>query len=507
MRINHVKWGIVLAYVLMMLNAIYGFVVTPILIKYAGSGDYGVYKTISSLTSSILILDLGLGDTTMRYVAKFIASREKNRIDGFLSMILTIALCLCGLVSVVCFCVSFFISPLYRGTFSTEQLSLSRIVFLFCSINILVHIISNVFNGVISGFNKFVLSHSISLAKILARAIFGVCVVVATHNILLFVVVDLIISVICLLIEVFCVLFGCQTRIAFTKWDKALFREAFRFSFLMFLSAVASQVCSNLDNIVIGSFCGPDFVTVYSVCLIIFVMFGNISCAVSGVMLPTITNLINNSDEEGVIKLLIKVGRLQFILLSACIVGFAILGRDFLNIWLGEGFDDAYIITLILIVPSIFEYCINTALSILKAKYLLGFRTFALGLACLLNLAVTIVLVKSWSYIGAAIGTSVTYLVCSLIMMNIYYSRKLKLPMFRIYRGIIRKLWLCLLVPSVILLVQSLLLGTSVFNFAREVLLFCVIYAICLLTFGLDYEEKIRIPIVGRFFEKKELLK
>ena len=289
-----------------------------------------------------------------------------------------------------------------------------------------------------------------------------------------------------------------------SKWDKQLFSELTKFSLLLFACSVAGQVCDNLDNVIIGAIRGPTYVEIYSVAVVIFVMFGSISCAVSGVMLPTVTRILNEEDsQEKLIQLLIKVGRLQFILLSACIAGFAILGRDFINIWLGEGKQDVYVITLILIVPSIFEYCINTALSILKAKNLLGFRTIALVIACMLNLVTTIVLVKHWSYIGAAIGTSVTYLICSLLMMNIYYSRKLKLPMFRIYRGILKKLWLCLLIPSVILIWQSLVLGSSVFNFAREVLLFCIIYAICLLTFGLNYEEKIRIPIIGRFFERR----
>ena len=504
MRVNHVKVGIVLSYVLMILDAIYGFIVTPILIKFAGTGDYGVYKTIASFTASVMILDLGLGDATIRYVSKYCSQKEEDKIPNFLAMIMVLAVVLSFLTAAVCFALSFLVGPLYGASFTNEQLGLAYKIFLVCSINVVTNIVANVFNGIISGLNKFAISRAISVTKILARIVLGIVVIVITKNILLFVCLDLAIVLLAVLFEICIIRFKFKVRIKLSKWDKALFAELTKFSLLLFAIAVAGQICNNLDNVIIGSICGPDYVAVYSVSLVIFVMFGSIACAVSGVMLPTITQILNEDDyQEKIVKLLIKVGRLQFILLAAASVGFAILGRDFISVWLGAGFEDAYLITLILIVPSMFEYCINTALSILKAKNLLGFRAFALILACVLNLITTIVLVKYWSYIGAAIGTSVTYLVCSLFMMNIYYSKKLKLPMGKIYLGILSKLWLCLLIAGGTLYIYSLFVNGTIYSLIGGIVVFCLVYSFCLLTFGLNREEKARLPILGKRFESK----
>ena len=64
---NQVKWGIILSYLLILLNTLFGFLVTPYMISCLGEAEYGVYKTISSLTASLMVLDLGLGSTVTRY--------------------------------------------------------------------------------------------------------------------------------------------------------------------------------------------------------------------------------------------------------------------------------------------------------------------------------------------------------------------------------------------------------------------------------------------------------
>jgi len=505
MKINQVKIGVILSYVLMILNALFGFVVTPIIIKYVGSGDYGVYKTISSLTSSVLVLDLGLGETTIRYIAKYCVNNEKDKIPNFLAMMCIIATFVCILVSIVCITLSFCIKPIYENSFTDEQLSLAFKIFILTSSNIIVQIISNVFNGTISGFNRFAFSHSLSILKILLRIIIGLIVICLTKNIILFVLVDLLIGVLIVIVECIYIKSCLKISIHLSNWDKSLFVESCKFSIFMFLIAVSSQICSNLDNIVIGALCGPQYVTIYSIALLIFVMFGNISCAISGVMLPTVTNILKKENyEEEIVRLLIKTGRLQFMFLSACIIGFFVLGKDFIYLWLGDGYEDVYILTLILIVPSIFEYCINVALSILKAKNMMGYRTFSLVLSCMVNLIITIVLVNYWSYIGAAIGTAITYFMCSLIMMNIYYKKKLNLPILHIYKCIVSKIWICVLFSGIVLFVYHKFVFGTIWSLIGGILLFCIVYSLLLILFGFNKEEKNSLPILRNIIKKEK---
>ena len=171
-------------------------------------------------------------------------------------------------------------------------------------------------------------------------------------------------------------------------------------------------------------------------------------------------------------------------------------------LWLGTGYEDVYIITLILMIPSLFELCVNVCLSVLRAKNKLGFRTIVLFASTLLNGIITVIAVKNWSYIGAAYGTATSFIIGSLIVMNLYYYKVLQLPMLKIYREITKGIWICLIVAGAALYVASRYINGGWIPLIINVLIFCLIYGCTLLLFGLGSEEKRGTPIVGKMIKK-----
>ena len=59
----------------------------------------------------------------------------------------------------------------------------------------------------------------------------------------------------------------------------------------------------------------------------------------------------NRCSDEEFQSLFLKIGRLQFYLLSLILSGFIVFGHSFLHYWVGDGFDLVYIITLLIIGP------------------------------------------------------------------------------------------------------------------------------------------------------------
>lgn len=490
-KLSQVKTGAVLSYIIILLNSLYGLVLTPLIVSRIGVDDYGVYKTITSFTATLIVLDLGIGGTVQRYIASYISKKEHHRIPNFMAMSLIIASILCGLLFLCFFVLFFLIGPIYSDTFNAEQIELAKKIFCISAFTVLLRIFENVFNGLITGHNKFIFGNGINLMSLVTRIVLIVIFLQFSTDATGIVAVNLITSVLFLLSEVLYIKIKLGIKIKFSKWDISVFKDAGKYTALMFITSIVTQITSNIDNIVIGSIRGPNLVTIYSVGLLIFAMFSQISSSISGVMLPTVTNILNSKDgNQKVVNVIIKAGRIQFILLGACIIGFIIVGKDFINLWMGEGFEDVYIITIILIVPALFELCINTCLSILRAKNKLEFRTIALIVSTIVNLIVTIVLVKKWSYIGAAIGTSVSYFMCSIVAMNWYYIKKLNLPMGYIYRKIIGKTWICLLLAGAAIKISSIYFKESWIGLFINVLVFCLVYSISLYIFKLSEEER-----------------
>lgn len=496
------KIGVLFSYSLIILNTLYGLLITPYLISSLGDGEYGVYKTISSFTAALMVLDLGIGSTVMRYISQYRATRKEEKIPNFLAMMLIQAVSLCALVFAVGLFAFGLIDPLYSNTFNAAELSKAKALFIVLLANVLLHILSNVLNGAVTGSNRFVFGNGIKIIRLLLRILLIVGLLPFFQNSLVIVLVDCCLTLCFLIFEFVYIRCSLKIKIKLVKWEKQLFWESGKYTFLMFLTTIAAQVNNNLDNVIIGAMSGPQFVTVYSMGLLIFAMYEQLSTSISGVMLPTVSKILQ--EDCGMAKvqnLIVSAGRIQFVLLGAAVVGFACIGQDFITLWLGDGFQDVYMITLILMIPSLFELCVNVCLSVLRAKNMLGFRTVVLFGSTVLNLVVTIIAIHTWSYIGAAFGTAASFMVGSLLIMNIYYHKKFNLPILKIYGRIVDRIWLCLAVSGAVLFVASKFINGGWIAFVLNVLIFCVVYAACLLAFGLCKEEKSHIPFFRRFIK------
>ena len=502
---NEVKWGAILSYLLIIINSVYGLVITPYIVASVGDVEFGVYKSISSLSTSLMVLDLGLGGMVMRYIAKYRAEQNKEKINELISMALGEGSLLMALVVAVCSVVYFLIPHMYAKGFSDEQVRLAQQLFLIMACNLVLHIVENVQNGIITGHNRFALGNGLKLARIILRIVLIYALLYAFESSLILAMVDLALTVLLIVAEYIYIRWGLHTpiRISFRGWDRSLFGESFKYTMLLFLTSIAAQINNNLDNVIIGAVMGAGFVTVYSMGLLIFGMFEHLSTAISGVMLPTVTNILN--EEDGMTKVqrtIVQAGRVQFLLLGAALVGFAVIGKNFIQLWLGDGYEDVYAITLILMVPALFELCVNVCLAVLRAKNMLEFRTGVLFATTSLNAVVTIVGVRLFGYFAAAVGTALSFVIGSLIIMNVYYYKKLSFRMLRMYREILRGTWLCLILAGGAVYASSrwLFTTTSWISFLANVAVFGAVYGVTMLLFGLNKQEKRAIPIFKKLW-------
>lgn len=488
---REIKYGAMLAYGLILLNALYGLFLTPYIVGMIGQAEYGVYKTISALSSSVMVLDMGMGGTIMRYVARYRTFHEESKIPNFLAMILVQAMIVMGVITAVCALLYSQLEHIYAAGLSADEIVLSKRLFVVLSAGILLHIVENLMNGIITGYNRFTFGNGVKVLRLLARILMLLVCLRIYRSAMTLAVVDFAVTLFFIVVEAAYLYFRLHVKIRLQRWERQLFAETFRYTLFMFLAAVISQINSNLDNVVVGALQGSGCVAVYSIGLLLFEMFNNVSTSISGVMLPTVTEILRDDPKyEEIQYFIVRTGRIQFLLLGGVLVGFACIGRDFLNVWLGSGYADVYGIAMILMIPALFELVINVCLSILRAQNLLGFRTLVLtGTACL-NALITYFGVKYWGYYAAAVGTAVSYVLGSVIVMNIYYHKKFGFPILQMFRRIFSRIWICLLIAGAVLLGVSQLWHGSYGMLILDAAIFCVVYAALLLTFGFSPAER-----------------
>ena len=76
---NQRKWGAALSYVNIIATLAVGLLYTPVMLKLLGQSEYGLYSLIGSFAGYLGVLDLGLGNTIVRYTAQNRAVGTENR--------------------------------------------------------------------------------------------------------------------------------------------------------------------------------------------------------------------------------------------------------------------------------------------------------------------------------------------------------------------------------------------------------------------------------------------
>ena len=489
---NEVKWGAILSYILIFLNATYGLFLTPYMLGQIGEASYGVYKTISAFTSSLMVLDLGLGGTMMRYIAKYKADKEDHKIANFISMGFIQTGAVCVLVTVVTSVLYLFLDDIYAKGLTAEELLEAKQLYVFLAVGMIAHVFENLLNGIICGYNNFTFANGIKVLRLLFRIAAVVVFLAIFKNSMTLVIIDLAITIFAVLAEAAFLFLKLGVKVRYSRWDTQVFFESFKYTILMFITSIVAQVNTNFSNVAIGAILNSTAVTVYSMAVLIFATYEQMSTAISGVMLPTITNSLKDDDEHytNTLRIVADMGRIQFILLGAVLTGFITLGRPFVEMWLGPNYGDVYYLVLILLVPALLELCINVCLSILRAKNMLGFRTAVIAVATALNLLITVCGMRYIGFYSAAMGTACSFLFGSVVTMGIYYYKKLRINILKLYGKIFSKIWLCLVLSGVASWLISFVFNSPTVKFISGFGAFVLVYATTLLLFGLNKNEK-----------------
>lgn len=162
-----------------------------------------------------------------------------------------------------------------------------------------------------------------------------------------------------------------------------------------------------------------------------------LSTAISGVYLPHITDLVAKRwPMQELSSLFIQIGHWQYYLLALVATSFIIFGRPFIVLCAGPGFEDAYWITILIILPFTIDLIQNIGLAILQSMNQYDFRAKIYFLTGLLNLLLAIPLGIRFGGLGCAVATGFSMLMGNGLVMNYFYHRYIGLDILSFWKQI-----------------------------------------------------------------------
>lgn len=495
---SQLKKGAILSYINIVLTNIIGLVLTPFIVTSLGDAEYGLYTLVGSFIAYFSLMDLGLNNTVIRFVAKYRAQNDKKGEQNFLATILLIYIAISLLIVILGTIAYFNLENIYGGALTTSELHKAKIMFVILIFNVGITIPGGSFAAISSGYEKFVFPRMAILIKYLTRSLALVLLLLLGGDAIAIVILDTIINVLFIIVNGAFVIKKLKVKFKLHSLNNDLLTEVFSYSIWIFVLAIIAQFQWGSGQLVLGALKGTTTVAIYAVGVMLGTYYGAFASAFSSLLLPKATKMLyNNSSQNEINNMFIKIGRITLMILLFILGGFILYGKQFIQLWLGETYILSWKIALFIMIVITIPLTQSFANSILEASKKIKFKAIIALCAITFGMILGGFLVKSYGAIGMIFGILLGRFLSELAL-NIYYIKTIKLDVFKFIKKVFIKNILVFFIVLVVGFIVDKIPGEGWTNFGCKIFIYGITFLSIFYSLAMRKEEKLMIEKIIR---------
>ena len=493
------RMGMVLSYANIIVFIGVSFLYTPIMIRILGQSEYGIYSLASSIVGYFALLNMGFSSTYMRYYAYYKAKAQQEKICRLNGMFLLVFLSIGLFVFLAGTTLAFQLDVFLGDQLSGAEYTLTRTLVLILSLNMAIMMPGNVYTAIVVSQERFVFAKGIELLRTLCSPLIALPLLFYGYGSIGMSASVLLITVVSVMLNIYYCYRILSARFDFSHFDWSLFKDMAGFSFFILLQGIMDQFNWHVGKVVLANICGTAAVAVYSVGLQFNSIFTTFSTAICGVFTPQIHQLKNMENALPKLnELFIEVGRGQFYIVFFILSGIIFFGRGFICLWVGEEYEGAYYIALLLMLPIALALMQNIAVEMLRAYNKHGWWNIINVIMAGINVAISIPLTMKYGEYGTAIATCITMGFLTMVIHQIYYQRTIGLDIMA-FLGAFRGFLLPgVVTSSVALLLCYVFPVKNWLNFFLNCMIFALVYWSIMFYFAANIREREMIYAIVR---------
>lgn len=486
---NQIKIGAILSYLSIGINIIAGLVYTPWMVDTIGKSDYGLY-TLSNSLITLFLVDLGLSSAVSRYVAKYRAEGRQDKVNNFLGAVYKLYLIIDAVIFIALIIIYFCIDSIYVKL-TPAELGKFKVVYLISASFAVINFPFVTFNGILNSYEEFV---HLKLADVIYRILLVALTVITLllgGRLYGLVVVHAIVGLIIIVYKWIVVKKRIKLRVNWKYSDFSLYKDIFGFSIWVTISSLAQRLVFNITPSILGAVASSATIAVFGIVTTIEGYTYTITTAINGMFMAKISRIYEcGGEQDELMPLMLSVGKFQYAINGLIVAGFAVIGKEFINLWIGSTYLDAYYGILLVIIPGLFFNSMqiaNTAMIVRKKVNLQAWVNLGMGIV---NIIMSIILSSYLGVIGACISISIAYMLRAMALLFIY-KRVLKIDMARFVINCYIRMGIPIIITIVLgYLMNSLFSNAGWLVFASKGLVIIGIYTAVTLLLGLNSEER-----------------
>ena len=362
-----IKVGAVLSYVAVIFEIVVNFFVISKLANQLGS-SYGIY-TLALNIIGLFLIDFGLNQSVTKFICKYRANGDAQSEKAFLGVITKMYLVLDLIVFVAALIVFFFLKNIYSGI-SPELFPTFKNIYIIVTIYSIISVPFMPLTGILTAYEEFAF---IKVVGIIQKAVSGTAMLIAVSlrlDIYTFIIINVATGILSTLIRLIWLFAHNKMSINIKAKDSKMVKDIFSFTLWIAISSIASRLSVSILPTLLASTQSENSVAILGIAITFETYAYTFSTALSNLFLPKITKLVEENNHEAIKKDFYKIGKIQMFIIGIIFVGFFIVGKEFLALYLPSLYSESYWPTVFLIGSIVFEsttiiavlhsYAINT---------------------------------------------------------------------------------------------------------------------------------------------------
>ncbi len=427
---SRMAWNVLASWVGHTVFIVAGFIMPRFIDRRIGQEALGVWDFAWSLVGYFGLVELGVGSSVGRYVAKHRASQETEALNQAVSNALVLQSVAAGLVLILTAGFSM-VLPWLFGSRLGDRAADAQAVVAFLGVSLALQLAFDVFNGVITGCHRWDLHNAINAGFYALIATAMIVAVARGGGLRSLAIVNCVGVAVTEVARRAVAHRVCpELRIRFRDVDRSGLRRLIGFGAKTSLDGLGAQLLSQGNSIVIASLLGPASLAVYSRSVALVRHVENLVNKFAHVLTPTASSLQAQGQNEKLRSLLVESGRIGSCLTFPMALGLAIQGTPLLRLWMGPRYEHGVVLA-ILALGSCLAISQRPAMTILTGLNLHGRMGVANLVLALLGLVFSAAAlgVWGWGLPGAALGLVLPRLVGRGLLIPAFACRRLGVPL------------------------------------------------------------------------------
>jgi O-antigen/teichoic acid export membrane protein len=488
-QLNIFARNISMDYLALGVDVLIGVVMLPFNVAHLGQSTYGLWVLIASVTTYFSVLDLGYGVAQVKFASEYRARRDAEGLNQIVSSLFFV-FSIVGLLAIsLGTLLAFNLERFFNIT--PEQVSTGRTVLMIISAYVALGFPVSVFGGIVNGFQRHYINGFVSIATSVIVAAVNVAILVAGYGLVELVAATAAIralSYIGYAMNAYRAFPGL--RLSLSKVRLARLREVTGFSAFILLIDLANKVNYASDALVIGAFMGTIAIAIWAVAQRLIDATQMITGQLNGALFPIMVDTATLGQTDRLKQLFVQGTRISLAMVIPVATGLSLLAEPLVMAWVGPDFAGSVPVIYILAVAVAIRVGNSSATTLLKGSGQHRLLATSNLLIAILNLGLSVALVRPLGLVGVALGTLLALAVVSIGVLFPAACRRVDLSTsVALKTAILPALWPAVIMAGFLAVTRNVA-SVSLFTIALQAATAGLIYLAVFMMFAIDRRER-----------------